>query len=661
MKRIHSILFISFFTLSVSAQNVNVRKELTASYDKEQGELLLSQFQREYEIEREGVRLFLNNSKKEERGVFADGRVFQIKRIDESGLPLYYTTSNLESRRINQVDAIKEDLGVTLDGRNMIVGVWDGQVALDVHREFVVNGVSEVKLGDPISSLEKMTEKELKTNQKSRNHATHVVGTIKAKGVFNKAKGIAPNAKVVSFDWINDASEMAKMAKEGLLVSNHSYGIAAVDEDLVPLVPVSYFGVYNKEASKFDKVAYTYPYFQSVVSAGNDRLEFDLVNESKYGNDLLLGTANAKNVIVVAATGINDVGANEVADFSSFGPSCDFRIKPDIAANGVHVISSGYANPEPLTAEPSVVRYAKMSGTSMATPVVSGILTLWQQWAIENRQFPYKAATMKGIMVHSADYLTRKSPDNQIGWGVINAKKGVDLMINSLGKKAMIEERLLLNEGEFIQKFRLIENTNKLIVTLVWTDVEQDSPHYDFRTNRQAKALVNDLDLRVYKDGVVYLPWLLNKNYSDLRAVKGDNDVDNVEKIEIDNAEVGEYEIVVSHKGKLHTGLQDFSLLVSNDEMEGIYGEVAMPIVSENDFIIWPNPVEDIFNIEITKDKIFKFSQVDIYDLSNKLVKSVNVRATNRAVIDISELASGIYLMNIDAAGEKVRFKLAKK
>ncbi|MBN8147926.1 hypothetical protein J0J24_24635, partial [Vibrio vulnificus] len=80
--------------------------------------------------------------------------------------------------------------------------------------------------------------------------------------------------------------------------------------------------------------------------------------------------------------------------------------------------------------------------------------------------------------------------------------------------------------------------------------------------------------------GVVYLPWLLNKNYSDLRAVKGDNDVDNVEKIEIDNAEVGEYEIVVSHKGKLHTGLQDFSLLVSNDEMEGIYGEVAMPIVS---------------------------------------------------------------------------------
>lgn len=661
MKRIHSILFLSFFTLSISAQNANVRKELASSYDKEQGKLLISQFQNDDKREMESISEFLKKSNREERGVFSDGRVFQIKRISEDGFPLYYATSNIESRSINQVEAIKADLGITLDGQNMIVGVWDGQVALDIHREFVVNGVSEVKLGNSITSLEKMDEKELKTNQKSRNHATHVVGTIKAKGVFNKAKGIAPNAKVVSFDWIHDTSEMVEMAKEGLLVSNHSYGMAAVDEDLIPLVPVSYFGVYNKEASKFDKVAYTYPYFQSVVSAGNDRLEFDLVNESKYGNDLLLGTANAKNVIVVAAIGLDEIGTIKVAEFSNFGPSCDFRIKPDIAANGVHVISSGYANPVPLTAEPSIKRYAKMSGTSMATPVVSGILTLWQQWAIENRHFPYKSATMKGIMVQSADYLRNKYPDNQIGWGVINAKKGVDLMINSLGDNAIIEERVLLNDGEFRQKFILKESTNKLIVTLVWTDVEQDSPHYDFRTNRQGKALVNDLDLRVYKDGVEYFPWLLNKNYSDLRALKGDNDVDNVEKIEIDSAEAGQYEVVVSHKGELQTGRQDFSLFVSNDEMKGISGEVVKSLVSENDFIIWPNPVEDVFNIEIAKDKIFKFSQVDIYDLSNKLVKSVNVRATNRAVIDIGELATGVYLMKIDAAGEKVRFKLVKK
>lgn len=661
MRRIHSILFLSFFTLSISAQTANIRKELEATYDKEQAESLIIQFQSEDEIENERVYRFLKSTNSKERGVFKDGRVFQIKRIEENGFPLYYTTNNYVSREVNKVNAIQSDLGLALDGKNMIVGVWDGQVALANHREFIENGVSGVRLGNKISSLLNMDEEQLKVNQKSRNHATHVVGTIKARGIYAKAKGMAPNAQVVSFDWEQDTVEMAELAKKGLLVSNHSYGISALDEDFVPLVPPSYFGVYNREASRFDKVAYLYPYFQPVVSAGNDRLEYDLINAGKNGNDLLLGIANAKNTIVVAATELHEDGHTEVADFSSFGPTSDFRIKPDIAANGVRIISSGYANPDPLTAEPITTKYVKMSGTSMATPVVSGILTLWQQWAIENKKFPFKAATIKGIMVQSADYLLDDRPDHQTGWGMINAKKGVELMVNSLNNTAVIEERVLLNEGEYRQKFTLDEYNEKLMVTLTWTDIEQNTQGFNFKTDNQQKVLINDLDMRLYKDGVEYLPWYLNKSFHNLNAMKGDNDVDNIEKIEVVNAEEGEYEVVVRHKGALVNGRQDFSLIVSNNKMNGIKAKRVDPIVSEDDIIVWPNPVEDVFNVEIAKDKIFKISQIDIYDLSNKLVKSVSVGATNRAVVDVRELTTGIYLMKIEVGGERIRLKLAKK
>lgn len=661
MRRIHSILFLSFFSLSISAQTANIRKELEATYDKEQGESLIIQFQSEDEIERERIHQFLKQNNTKAHGVFRDGRVFQLKRIEENGFPLYYTTSNYASRQINKVNAIQTDLGVSLDGKNMIVGVWDGQVALASHREFVENGVSSVRLGDKISMLTQMDEEQLKANQKSRNHATHVVGTIKARGVYDRAKGMAPNAQVVSFDWNDDTVEMAELAKSGLLISNHSYGISALDDDLIPLVPPSYFGVYNREAGRFDRVAYLYPYYQPVVSAGNDRLEYDLINVDKKGDDLLLGTANAKNVIVVAATELHDNGDIRVADFSSFGPTSDFRIKPDIAANGVRLISSGYVNPDPLAAEPVVTKYAKMSGTSMAAPVVSGILTLWQQWAIENKKFPFKAATIKGIMVQSADYLLNDKPDHQIGWGMINAKKGVELMLNSLNNEAVIEERVLVNGKEYRQKFMLAEYSDKLMVTLTWTDVEQNAQGFDFRTNRQAKVLINDLDIRLYKDGTEYLPWYLNKDFRDLKAMKGDNDVDNIEKIEVANAEAGEYEVVVRHKGKLVNGRQDFSLIVSNGNMNGVEANSMEALVSESDIIVWPNPVEDVFNVEIAKDKIFKISQIDIYDLSNKLVKSVSVGATNRAVIDVKELTTGIYLMKIEVGGERIRLKLAKK
>lgn len=661
MRRIHSILFLSFFSLSISAQTANIRKELEATYDKEQGESLIIQFQSEDEIERERIHQFLKQNNTKAHGVFRDGRVFQLKRIEENGFPLYYTTSNYASRQINKVNAIQTDLGVSLDGKNMIVGVWDGQVALASHREFVENGVSSVRLGDKISMLTQMDEEQLKANQKSRNHATHVVGTIKARGVYDRAKGMAPNAQVVSFDWNDDTVEMAELAKSGLLISNHSYGISALDDDLIPLVPPSYFGVYNREAGRFDRVAYLYPYYQPVVSAGNDRLEYDLINVDKKGDDLLLGTANAKNVIVVAATELHDNGDIRVADFSSFGPTSDFRIKPDIAANGVRLISSGYVNPDPLAAEPVVTKYAKMSGTSMAAPVVSGILTLWQQWAIENKKFPFKAATIKGIMVQSADYLLNDKPDHRIGWGMINAKKGVELMLNSLNNEAVIEERVLVNGKEYRQKFMLAEYSDKLMVTLTWTDVEQNAQGFDFRTNRQAKVLINDLDIRLYKDGTEYLPWYLNKDFRDLKAMKGDNDVDNIEKIEVANAEAGEYEVVVRHKGKLVNGRQDFSLIVSNGNMNGVEANSMEALVSESDIIVWPNPVEDVFNVEIAKDKIFKISQIDIYDLSNKLVKSVSVGATNRAVIDVKELTTGIYLMKIEVGGERIRLKLAKK
>lgn len=71
----------------------------------------------------------------------------------------------------------------------MTVGVWDGGVA-DQHMEFLHGGV------------------ETKDKVRRENHPTHVIVTITADEIDSKAKGIAPESKVMSYDWNFDISEM---------------------------------------------------------------------------------------------------------------------------------------------------------------------------------------------------------------------------------------------------------------------------------------------------------------------------------------------------------------------------------------------------------------------------------------------------------------------
>ena len=86
--------------------------------------------------------------------------------------------------------------------------MWDDAPVLETHQEFG-NRVINHDNGIPSS------------------HATHVAGTIIARGFDHDASGMAFDATLHAYDWNNDLSELATAADEGLLISNHSYGAAA--------------------------------------------------------------------------------------------------------------------------------------------------------------------------------------------------------------------------------------------------------------------------------------------------------------------------------------------------------------------------------------------------------------------------------------------------
>ena len=111
--------------------------------------------------------------------------------------------------------------------------------------------------------------------------------------------------------------------------------------------------------------------------------------------------ADADSVLTVGATRTDST----IAAFSSFGPSADGRVKPEVCAVGVQ---AALINPN------NNVRRA--NGTSFATPLLAGLAaTLWSALPDEN------AMQIRERIIRSANHYTSPDPDNHYGYGIPDA------------------------------------------------------------------------------------------------------------------------------------------------------------------------------------------------------------------------------------------------
>lgn len=145
------------------------------------------------------------------------------------------------------------------------------------------------------------------------------------------------------------------------------------------------------------------------------------------------GTANG--IITVGAFvtnrrsgyGLTSVGT--IATFSSLGPTADGRVKPEITAPG-DVIMSSIPDLKSIQADGKTSKkvgsktyyWGYMSGTSMATPFVTGVVATWLQ-ANPN----LTPEQIKEIMAQTAqtDSYTGTCPNNTWGYGKIDAYAGL--------------------------------------------------------------------------------------------------------------------------------------------------------------------------------------------------------------------------------------------
>jgi hypothetical protein len=521
-----------------------------------------------------------------------EGNVGKLVGVDAFNLPKYYIQHNnaiaANTTRANQLWPGGSS-GLNLSGSSNAVknklGVWDGGKILNTHVELV----NRVTQKDNAATLS--------------DHATHVTGTMIASGVNPSAKGMAYGIQgIIAYDFNGDKAEVASEASN-LLISNHSYGTitgwnynssqsrwefygrSTDNEDYK-------FGYYSTEAQLLDSIAYNAPYYLYVKSAGNSRnqngpavgqpyFRYNASNSmaaagnrpdgisSNDGYGIVSWDGNAKNILTVGAVnGISSIYSRPedviMSSFSCWGPTDDGRIKPDVVANGVAVLSSTSG---------SNTNYGSLSGTSMSSPNASGSLLLLQELyaRLKNGEF-LRAATIKGLAIHTASEAGgAPGPDYKFGFGLLNVEKAAAVISTAVANNNSASSEHLMYENVFnatttsFSTNVIASGKGQLKATISWTDPKGNVETVNV-LNDPTPKLVNDLDVRITTNGgaKVYKPWVMIPASPSSDPSPGDNVIDNVEVIDVDSTIPGQsYTVTVTYKNTLQRGTQAYSLLVS--------------------------------------------------------------------------------------------------
>lgn len=226
-------------------------------------------------------------------------------------------------------------------------------------------------------------------------HGSHVAGIITADGVTSQAKGVAPDAGVIAgkvldasgsgfFSDIIAGVYWAVDGADGIASTSDDFNADAINMSLGTGNPYLYKGFCDNvmpELTAAIKYAKDHGVIV-VVAAGNTSRGVSIPGCISYST-----TVGAVD------------GADKIAKFSGKGSAVD------LTAPGVNIFSSVLGS-----------GYATWSGTSMATPMVAGVVAL-----VKSAHSGYTPAQVEQAMFSTAKDLGSAGKDNTFGWGRVNA------------------------------------------------------------------------------------------------------------------------------------------------------------------------------------------------------------------------------------------------
>ena len=283
-------------------------------------------------------------------------------------------------------------------------------------------------------------------------HGTHVAGIVLGKD--DRITGVAPNAKLGVYkvfregvqdeDYFQVYAALDQASKDGMNVVNLSLGLASGwDGGLIE-------GIYGK----MEELGIL------IINANG--------NEGNFGLYMGGSPAVSKSAIAIAAFKTNSDNSFLPTSFTSWGPTPELKIKPEIAGPGQAILSS---IPNSMCKQKSC--YDSWSGTSMASPYIAGCAALYIEYFKSSKGFKSKAMQSASPSVN-----LNGSPHSivQQGSGMIN----MDWLLSTF---TVVEPNKIelgaVSKGQF--KILTVTNDGTTILNLTFTHESAVSVHGDNR------------------------------------------------------------------------------------------------------------------------------------------------------------------------------------